>query len=156
MGCIDIQECYEESRSKKTKRRKTLANKPTDILEEDIGDGADDNEKMQVFSDDRVVSPGQASSALLNFVPTTKIKGMEDWLEEEDQFRYVKPTQDFVIEKQADEHLDFPPLLKAFVFPRGDISRFPPPKRSSLGTSSAFDIFLFLSIIFFNELILNL
>lgn len=151
MGCIEIQEFYEESRSKKTRKRRTLANRPTDMIEEDIGAGADDNGNVQVFTDDRVVSPGQGSSAFLNFVPTTKIKGMEDWLEEEDQFKYVKPTQDFVIEKQVDEHLDFPPLLRAFVFPRGDISRFPPPKRSSLGTSSTFDInnlFRFLYVFF--------
>ncbi|XP_046439372.1 5-methylcytosine rRNA methyltransferase NSUN4-like [Daphnia pulex] len=136
MGCMDIQELFEQSRSKKTKTRKTPENMPTDVLEKEAGVEDEESENFQELTDDRVISPGQTTSAYLNFVPTTKLKGMEDWLEEEDQFEYVKPTYDFVVEKQKDERLDFPSLLKAFVFPRGDISRFPSPKKSTFGTSN--------------------
>nr|CAH0111567.1 unnamed protein product [Daphnia galeata] len=136
MGCLDIQEIFEENRllKKTKKRKKDPVNMPTNVIETSVED--DESEDLQMFSDERVIAPGQPNSAYLNFVPTTKLKGMEDWLEEEDQFQYVKPTYDFVVKKQKDERLDFPSLLKAFVFPRGDISRFPSPKRSSLGTSN--------------------
>jgi len=139
MGCVDIQELFEQSCSKKNKNRKTPGNMPTDVIEKESVED-DDIENVQAFTDDRVITPGQSTSAYLNFVPTTKLRGMEDWLEEEDQFEYVKPTYDFVVEKKKDERLDFPSLLKAFVFPRGDISRFPSPKQSSFGTSSKFNI----------------
>lgn len=140
MGCMDIQELFEQSCSKKTKTRKTPENMPTDVLEKEAGVEDEESENFQELTDERVISPGQTTSAYLNFVPTTKLKGMEEWLEEEDQFEYVKPTYDFVVEKQKDERLDFPSLLKAFVFPRGDISRFPSPKKSTFGTSSKFSI----------------
>ena len=143
MGCLDIQEIFEENRLLKNtkKRKKDPVNMPTNVIETSVED--DESEDLQMFSDERVIAPGQPNSAYLNFVPTTKLKGMEDWLEEEDQFQYVKPTYDFVVKKQKDERLDFPSLLKAFVFPRGDISRFPSPKRSSLGTSSKFNRYKF-------------
>lgn len=136
MGCIDISEIFEEKQSKKYKRKKFYSNKPTEIDNTNIEAATDEIDDPDMNSVDRIVSPGQASSALLNFVPTTKLKGMEDWVEEEDQFKYVAPNCDFGVAKERDERLHFPPLLKAFVFPRGDVSRFPRPKQSSLGTTS--------------------
>ncbi len=125
---------FQENQYKKHKKRKPLSNKPT-IIEDKMVEAPDESYNLD-NSIDRIVSPGQASSALFNFVPTTKLKGMEDWLEEEDQFQYIEKPSDFVVAKEEDARLNFPPLLKAFIFPRGDVSRFPRPKRSSLGTSS--------------------
>ena len=88
-----------------------------------------------VFSE-RVIRPGNANSALYNFMPATKLKGMEDWVEEDDQFKYLEQSSEFTADIVNDDTLLYPPILKAFMFPRGDISRFPRPKRSSLGTSS--------------------
>lgn len=136
MGCFDIHEVFNETSTKKLKRRKKQTNKLDNPEEQSTESNDIKDDELEINSDERVVSPGQTSSAFMNFVPTTKLKGMEDWMEEETQFKYVEPTYDFSAKKQADERLRFPSLLKAFVFPRGDVTRFPPPKRSSLGTSS--------------------
>ena len=135
MGCISIQEVFKEEniakkhRRKRTHQLKTITQEPikTEVpMEIDV---------PEVNPADRVIKPGEPSSAYLNYVPVTKLKGMEDWIEEDDQLKYVR-TDDYHIQKQEDEPLEFPPLLNAFVFPRGDITRFPSPDRSSLGTSS--------------------
>jgi len=86
--------------------------------------------------DDRLIQPGTPSVGLYSFVPATKMKGMEDYVREEDQFQYLKQSPDFVVEVQPDEKLSIPPLLKAFVFARGDVTRFPKPKKTSLDTFS--------------------
>lgn len=136
MGCIDIQEVFNDSLTNRKPRKKKLSNKITLNELANTDDEQDDIDDLESNNLDRVVAPGQASSAFRNFVPTTKLKGMEDWVEEEHQFKYIEPTADFVATSREDEPLQYPPLLKAFAFPRGDVSRFPPPKRSSLGTSS--------------------
>lgn len=140
MGCIDIQELFQENCSRKLRKRKKLTNKQLTIEEENPEKNEEEAEREAIAFEDRVVTPGQASASLLNFVPATKIKGMDDWVEEENQFKYIEPTYDFVVKKELDKKLQFPPLLKAFAFPRGDVTRFPPPKRSVLGTSSKLKI----------------
>lgn len=132
LGCIDMHEAFEENRSKisgKKSRKRRGASNEQPIVEEEVED-------VSANLDDRVIPPGQPSSALNNYVPTSKMKGMEDWVEEDDQLKYLNQSSEFVLKKESDDHLQFPTLLKAFVFPRGDISRFPRPKRSSFGTSN--------------------
>ena len=87
---------------------------------------------------DRVILAGspEMAAALSNFVPATKLKGMEDFLVEEDQLKYYEESAEFQVVQEEDDVICFPTLLRAFMFPRGDVSRFPPPKRSSYGTSS--------------------
>ena len=135
-----MHEAFEENRSKisgKKSRKRRGASNEQPIVEEEVED-------VSANLDDRVIPPGQPSSALNNYVPTSKMKGMEDWVEEDDQLKYLNQSSEFVLKKESDDHLQFPTLLKAFVFPRGDISRFPRPKRSSFGTSSKY-----LKILFF-------
>ena len=121
-----------------TRNKKKLSNKSTDsdTVAAESTSNEEEVEIVESNSVERVIAPGQSTSAFQNFVPTTKLKGMEDWVEEDDQFQYIEPSYDFVATKKTDSLFDYPPLLKAFVFPRGDVTRFPPPKRSSLGTSS--------------------
>jgi len=78
----------------------------------------------------------EMAAALSNFVPATKLKGMEDFLVEEDQLKYYEESAEFQVVQEEDDVICFPTLLRAFMFPRGDVSRFPPPKRSSYGTSN--------------------
>lgn len=129
-----MHEAFEENRSKisgkKSRKRKGPSNEQPNFEEE--------VDEVSVNLEDRVIPPGQPSSALNNYVPTSKMKGMEDWVEEDDQLKYMNQSSEFVLKKIPDDHLQFPTLLKAFVFPRGDVSRFPRPKRSTFGTSSKY------------------
>jgi len=141
LGCIDIQELFEENYSfstlktpKKDTRSQIEEFLPVDNCELNDGTRASND---QVISE-RIIRPGSANSALHNFMPATKLKGMEDYVEEEDQFKYLEQDNEFVVHKENDERLVYPKILKAFMFPRGDVSKFPQPKRSSLGTSNYF------------------
>lgn len=105
-------------------------------MADDSGSSTNTMEHNDEVISERIINPGSANSALYNFMPATKLKGMEDWVEEDDQFKYLEQNTEFVVDKENDEGLVYPTILKAFMFPRGDISRFPQPKKSSLGTSS--------------------
>jgi len=139
LGCIDIQELYEENQSaslyKKKKNEKKTENPATLPVDNKEPNNESEVNDEDVFSE-RVIRPGNANSALYNFMPATKLKGMEDWVEEDDQFKYLEQSSEFTADIVNDDTLLYPPILKAFMFPRGDISRFPRPKRSSLGTSN--------------------
>lgn len=147
-----MHEAFEENRSKisgKKSRKKQEARKarrdPSDekpVKEEVV--------ESTASLENRVIPPGQPSSALNNYVPTSKMKGMEDWVEEDDQLKYLNQSSEFFLKKEPDDHLQFPTFLKAFLFPRGDISRFPRPKRSSFGTSSKYFIVMFYFIFSFS------
>lgn len=132
LGCVDIQEVFEANHSnisgRRTSRKRTI--------HEQLDQGNDESPQDTYSSDDRIINPDVPSGALHNFVPATKLKGMEDWVSEEDQLKYLKKSPDFVVDMKPDDHLVFPSLLKAFTFVRGDVSRFPQPKRTSLGTFS--------------------
>lgn len=117
--------------------RKSSANKNIQVQEADATADFNDNSKDDAVSAfDRVIGPGEANSAMFNFVPTSKLKGMEDWIDEGDQLQFVQQSKDFSVAIEPDDRLLFPPLLRAFTYPRGEIARFPSPSKSSLGTSS--------------------
>jgi len=141
LGCIDIQELFKENHSanslntkKKDTRPQNQEPSPIDGSELSVTKGISNDETIS----ERIIKPGSANAALYNFMPATKLKGMEDWIEEDDQFKYLKQNTEFIVDKENDEGLLYPAILKAFMFPRGDISKFPQPKRSSLGTSNYF------------------
>lgn len=92
-------------------------------------------------SSSRLINPGDMSSAMHSFIPATKLKGMEDWVEDEDQLKYLQDDGEFTIVTKEELDLYFPTTLKPMIFPRGDISRFSPPKRGKLGTSGSFFAF---------------
>lgn len=131
---------YLENQSKQHRRRAKLRQVsavPTvgevdEQPEEDIFEEEADEAET---SSSRIINPGDVSSALHSFIPATKLKGMEDWVEDEDQYKYLQQTAEFTNKIEEEHSLDFPATLKPLVFPRGDISRFNPPKRGKLGNS---------------------
>ena len=130
---MDIQETFEAGRDRisgKKARRSRGKMEAANTEEEEV------DETETSSSEDRIISPGMSDASLYNFVPAKNLKGMETFVREEDQLKYMKQSADFTVARQPDEKLIYPPLLKAFVFVRGDVSRFPRPKKSSLGTFS--------------------
>lgn len=128
---MDIQETFEAGRDRISgkKARRQRGSAATTQKEVEL-------EEVEPSSEDRIINPGMSNASMFNFVPTKELKGMETFVQEEDQLKYMKQSPDFTVPSQPDEKLLIPPLLKAFVFVRGDVSRFPRPKRTSLGTFS--------------------
>lgn len=101
-------------------RRRALAQDPAGSHDLDL------NSRVVLPSD---VGP-EGSSVLHDHVPATKLKGLENWLEETDIFVDTNRTDDEIglqreIQKQP---INLPSSLQIFTFRKGDITNFPQPK----------------------------
>ena len=153
LGCVDIHEQFKIGFSKV---------EPYITFEEDGGvsvdneavDNLEDPETDDLMEDDeeekfKSLDPDEASSRLMKpdqnllggnsvtmykFMPTAKLKGMEDFVEESQYYEsYEKIDTNFIKFKQHPK-LNFPGHLRCFTFPRSDLSDFPQPRPGSLGT----------------------
>lgn len=86
----------------------------------------------------RLVDPNYGSSGLQEFIPATKIKGMEDFVFESDHYRYYSNTTDFPLKIEMDLNFKIPENLQLFTYEQGNISSFRSPRRTSTGVSSHF------------------
>ena len=62
----------------------------------------------------RIINPisGLSAAALYEYVPATRLKGMEDWVGESQHYRYYKNETDFPIRVENDYNFLFPEHLK--------------------------------------------
>nr|CAD7597791.1 unnamed protein product [Timema genevievae] len=84
----------------------------------------------------RLIDPsvGLSASALYEFVPATKLKGMEDFVLESEHYAYYKKDTDFPVHVEKEQKLNFPDHLHVLTFERGNVSYFPSPRRASTGS----------------------
>uniref|UniRef100_A0A0A9WF62 NOL1/NOP2/Sun domain family member 4 n=1 Tax=Lygus hesperus TaxID=30085 RepID=A0A0A9WF62_LYGHE len=82
----------------------------------------------------RLIQPELAgsASALYEFVPTSKLKGKEDWVPESEHFQYFSTDDDCPIIREEQSLLEYPSQLKVFTFVTGCCDPFPRPKRDRL------------------------
>ena len=78
---------------------------------------------------------GLDSASLYEFVPSTQIKGREDWIPESKHFSYYDSTDSFPVEIVPENTLHFPEHLKVYTYESGNISEFRPPASGSTGVS---------------------
>lgn len=97
-----------------------------------------------IFSWDsnRLILPSElggpdSASALYDFVPATRLKGMEDYVPESHHYSYYKTDGDFSesVQTEMEDRLIFPEALRVYTFESGNISRFPKPRRGSTGVT---------------------
>lgn len=74
--------------------------------------------------------------ALYDFIPTTKIKGMEDFVFESDHYRYYSNQADFPLEFAKDTEFHYPENLHVYTYETGNTSTYKPPKRGMTGVFS--------------------
>ncbi|XP_063585289.1 5-methylcytosine rRNA methyltransferase NSUN4-like [Penaeus indicus] len=90
-----------------------------------------DTDEFEVDVTSRVIEPSEAGSSLLmDYVPATRLKGLENWMEEADVFTHASQGDQEIgvtVVKQ-EEPIDFPKMLKIFAFEKGNISDFPQPR----------------------------
>jgi 5-methylcytosine rRNA methyltransferase NSUN4 len=86
----------------------------------------------------RLVDPSHGTSALHEFVPATKIKGMEDFVLESDHYRYYSNTTDFPLKIEIDLSFKIPENLQLYTYEQGNISTLRTPRQTSTGVSSHF------------------
>lgn len=86
----------------------------------------------------RIVDPNYGTSALHEFIPATKIKGMEDFVYESDYYRYYSNTNDFPLKIEMEMNFRIPENLQLYTFEKGNVSVFRHPRRCTTGVLSHF------------------
>lgn len=86
----------------------------------------------------RTVDSSVGAAALHEFIPATKLKGMEDWIPESDHYKYYNSTADFPLKIEMEDDFVFPDQLNIFTYEQGNVSTFIKPKRSVAGVFSHF------------------
>lgn len=76
----------------------------------------------------RMISAEIGLMGLQEFIPATKLKGMEDFIPESDHYQYYKTSLDFPLKFEHETSFKFPETLNMYIYPKCDISRFPRPK----------------------------
>ncbi|GFG31356.1 hypothetical protein Cfor_10537, partial [Coptotermes formosanus] len=107
---------------------------------EELGGGLDLKSLKSSLKDaeidtQRLIDPatGLSAAALYEYVPATRLKGLEDWIVESDHYRYYRKDTDFPVHIEQDNDFIFPGHLQVLTFERGNVSSFPVPKRGSTG-----------------------
>ncbi|XP_012535775.1 5-methylcytosine rRNA methyltransferase NSUN4 [Monomorium pharaonis] len=85
------------------------------------------------LDENRIVHPNASMSGLYEFVPATKIKGMEDWVLESQHYGYYKEGSGFSVNIEKEAVLAFPEYLNVYTFEQNNDSDFPSPKKGSTG-----------------------
>ncbi|XP_072944998.1 5-cytosine rRNA methyltransferase NSUN4 [Epargyreus clarus] len=92
-------------------------------------------EKAEI-DESRIIDPsmGISSEALYQYVPATKLKGMEEWVPESLHYSYYSKGKDFPLVIEPETEFSFPEHLKVMTFEKdSEYTSFPEPKRSNTG-----------------------
>ncbi len=95
-----------------------------------------DSANRVITPDQRVLGGRNEAAVLLDYVPATGLRGMEDVVDESEYYDYYRKVDDLgMFEIRPDKNrLSFPQHLHPFVFPSSNLSRFPPPSKGATGT----------------------
>ncbi|KOC59598.1 Putative methyltransferase NSUN4 [Habropoda laboriosa] len=105
--------------------------------------------KLQSIEDDlneinldtnRIINSSVNLSSLHEYIPATKIKGLDDWVLESDHYKFYGKAADHQTNIEKESVLSFPKHLHAYTYERGNNTRFPNPKKGSTGV---LDYYLF-------------
>ncbi|KAL2722227.1 5-methylcytosine rRNA methyltransferase nsun-4 isoform X1 [Vespula squamosa] len=98
-----------------------------------------DSNNMNIDSN-RIILPSDGLAGLYEFVPVTKLKGVEDWILESEHYEYYRKAGDFKIPVEKEEILSFPKYLKLYTYEEFSEENFPAPRKGSTGV---LDYYLF-------------
>lgn len=101
--------------------------------------GFETNREYDPETANRIVDSSYGTAGLYEYIPATKLKGMEDWVFESDHYKYYKAEDsEFPIDIETEGELTIPEHLHLYTFEMGNISMFPRAKRCVTGVSSHF------------------
>lgn len=86
----------------------------------------------------RLIDPNVGMAGLQEFIPASKLKGMEDFISESDHYKYYNNSADFPVSIEMEHSFEIPENLEIFSYERGNVSDFRPPRSCSTGVLSHF------------------
>ncbi|XP_053610282.1 5-methylcytosine rRNA methyltransferase NSUN4 [Plodia interpunctella] len=84
----------------------------------------------------RIIDPslGLTSESLYQYIPATKLKGMDDWLPESLHYSFYTKGKDFPLVIEPETEMTFPEHLKVYTYEMdSEWSMFPEPRRCNTG-----------------------
>ena len=141
LGCINISKIFNELNDKRISPvRECMVELTEDPLLTDEPMNMDpkpetvdlDVSLNPEFAAQRYIDPeslvvGDGSTSMYDFVPTSRLKGMEDFVEDADYYDHYQPMGSNTIPIQICDNIFFPKHLQIFTFPRNVMDMFPPP-----------------------------
>lgn len=79
------------------------------------------------------VKDALSSTILQEFIPTTKIKGKEDFIPESSNYKLYDTNSDLGVKIAKEYDLNYPEHLKVYCFEKENYSKFHPPKKDITG-----------------------
>ncbi|CAK9809363.1 5-methylcytosine rRNA methyltransferase NSUN4 [Anthophora plagiata] len=92
------------------------------------------------LDNDRIINSSVNLSMLHEYIPATKIKGLDDWVLESDHYKFYDVSDGHKIDVEKESVLSFPGHLHAYTFEKGNNTKFPKPRKGSTGV---LDYYLF-------------
>lgn len=86
----------------------------------------------------RMITAEVGAVGLQEFIPATKLKGMEDFIIESEHYQYYNTGVDFPLKFEPEQDFEIPKSLNIYTFPKNDISRFSRPKKCTTEVLSHF------------------
>uniref|UniRef100_A0A182F2M2 NOL1/NOP2/Sun domain family member 4 n=1 Tax=Anopheles albimanus TaxID=7167 RepID=A0A182F2M2_ANOAL len=86
----------------------------------------------------RIASASVGTAAMHEFVPATKLKGMEDFVFESDHYKYYSTTTDFPLKIEMEDQFTIPETLHLYTYERSNVSTFRSPRKCTTGVLSHF------------------
>lgn len=90
------------------------------------------------YDQSRMISAEIGVSGLQEFIPSTKLKGMADFIPESAHFQYYNTNVDFPLKFEPETSFKFPQTLNIYIYPKQDISRFSRPNKCITSVMSHF------------------
>ncbi|XP_036327701.1 5-methylcytosine rRNA methyltransferase NSUN4 [Rhagoletis pomonella] len=84
----------------------------------------------------RLIDPQYSTGALYEFMPASRIKGMEDWIPESDHYKYYQTQADFPLKFEAETEFFYPENLNLYTYELGNCSEFKSPRKCLTGVLS--------------------
>jgi len=97
-------------------------------------DPADATSRL-IDPDERVLSGGEAD-AMYDFVPTSRLKGTDDFVEESEYYEHYEKVKSAPMKIESESLLNFPAHLHVFTFPPRVLDSFPKPQTGLLKTTN--------------------
>ncbi|XP_059057712.1 5-methylcytosine rRNA methyltransferase nsun-4 [Achroia grisella] len=112
--------------------------KPTQLVDKKFNNNRtkDQSKQSSDIDQSRIIDPsmGLSSEALYQYIPATKLKGMDDWIPESLHYSFYSKSTDFPLVIEPETEFKFPEHLKVYTYEMGsEWNMFPEPKRCTTG-----------------------
>jgi 5-methylcytosine rRNA methyltransferase NSUN4 len=112
-----------------------LTKRTVEDFKKPLARAIEENSNLDAY---RMVDGSVGTAGLHEFIPATKIKGMEDWLLESDHYKYYSNKDDFPLTVEVEDELDIPENLHLYTYEKGNVSQFIRPAKSETGVLTHF------------------